>query len=214
MEGAQAAAAAALAPTASPATMGCVLFGLTEYNLAATDAFQGGIELQAPIVEPALRAFPVRGTEAVPTARVPIDAQSAVDLPPTSFEQAIRFDARRVAHGDLGAVKDVLIGAAHELAAARLAYMRRILDVVTEATGQVARVGRRLTWEAVMSALEPMEIGFDEKGDPTFRLWPPAAQAAFDRLPARTDEQERKWQSLMKRKKEAADARSRDRLLG
>jgi hypothetical protein len=156
--------------------MQSVLFALTEYNAAASIVFYDGVEMQAPFVEPALRAFPVREAEAIPTARVSIDARTVVELRPASVEASVGFDADRAVRGDFGGVERVLVDAARDLASARLAYMKRALDQVTEATGQVARVSRQLTWDGVMAAIEPLDIGFDADGSPTFQFWPPPAQ--------------------------------------
>jgi hypothetical protein len=190
-----------------------VPFVLHEYNQAGTVRFRAALEALLPLVEPALGAFRVIEVEAVPTGHVPIDAERSLELSPVHNEQTIRFDPRRVVAGDLGAVRESLLGAARWLADARLAYMRRNLEALTEATGQVARVARDMNWDDVMTVLEDLPIGFNERGEPTFGLWPPEAQARYEALPRRTPDQERRWQQLMHRKREEARARERDRRL-
>jgi hypothetical protein len=174
------------------------------------------MEALLPVVEPALRAFRVIEVEAVPTAHVPIDEERSIELAPSHLVQTITFDARcinRMVSGDFAAVHEALLAEVRWLASARVLHMKRALDTLTEATGQVVRVSREMTWDTVMSAVLSLPIGFDDVGRPTFELWPPQAQARYEALPARDDDQERRWQHLMHDKREEARARERYRRL-
>lgn len=188
-------------------------FLLDEYELAAATRFRRAMEELLPVREPALQAFPVLEAEAVPTARISVDADTTIEIEPIRREQSIRFEVDLVVRGDLSAVRAVLTAAARDLASARLAFMRQNLDRVTDATGQVRRVRRDMNWDDLMDMIAEMEIGFDARGEPAFLLWPPAAQAKYEDLPPRSDEQEQRWQELMRTKREEADARTGDRRL-
>lgn len=190
-----------------------MLFRLREYDIAAMSRFRAALEELAPVVRPELRAFRVIDVEAVPTARVSIEPDHVLELPPTHLDQTISFDPERVVAGDLAAVLEPLVASAEELAAARLAYMKATLDSLTAATGQVMRPRGPLTWGQVMDAAAELPLQFDEHGEPTFVFWPPKAQAAFEALPPRTAEEQLRWRELMDRKRAEADARARDRRL-
>jgi hypothetical protein len=191
-------------------------FALYEYNDAVEWRSRIAMEALLGVVEPALRAFRVIEVEAVPTTHVPIDGDRSIDLAPTHLEQTVSFDAecvQRAVDGDLAAVHRALLAGARWLACARVAHMKRALDTITEAIGQVARVGQEMTWESIMTAVKNLPIGFDAGGSPTFELWPPQAQLRYEALPARDADQERRWRQLMHDKREEARARERDRRL-
>lgn len=190
-----------------------VLFARNEYNRAAGVRFRVAMEALLPIVQPALKMFEVREVEAVPTGRVTIDEERSVEFVPVHAEQTIRFDPRRVVAGDLAAVREALIAAATTSANARVAVMRANLDAMTEATGQVVRVSREMNWDDLMVVIADMPIAFDERGEPTFVLWPPRAQAEYEALGPRNSDQEQRWQVLLREKREEARARERDRRL-
>jgi hypothetical protein len=113
------------------------LFALREYDVAAQVAFRAAMEDLLPIIAPALKAFRVIEVEAVPTANVPIDAQAPLAIEPEHRESNIRFDPERVVAGRLDAVFEPLLEAAEEMARARLEYMHRTLEALTDSTGQV-----------------------------------------------------------------------------
>ena len=191
-------------------------FALYDYSDAVESRCRVAIEALLPVVEPALRAFRVTEVEAVPAAHVPVDGDRSIELAPTHLDRTVTFDAdciRRAVEGDLSAVHAALLAEVRWLASARVAHMKRALNTLTEATGQVVRVGREMTWESIMTAVESMPIGFDDGGSPTFELWPPQAQMRYESLPARDADQERRWQQLMHDKQEEARARQRDRRL-
>lgn len=188
------------------------LFALREYDLAAQVAFRAAMEDLLPIIAPALKAFRVVEMEAVPTAQVPIDAQAPLAIEPEHRETSIRFNPERVVAGQLDAVFEPLLEAAEELARARLEYMRRTLETLTDATGQVTK-GAEITWHSVMDVVESMPLKFDEAGEPTFTFWPPSAQQRYEALLPRDAAEEKRWRELMDRKREEARARERDRRL-
>lgn len=190
-----------------------MLFSLGEYNRAAMLRFHVAMEEQVLFTEPSLRAFRVMEVEALSTAQVPIDGGRTVELAPGHLQRTIRFDPERIVAGEMAAVHETLLAEARQLASARLAYMKRSLDTVTQATGQVARVGRAMTWEDVMAAIEKLEIKFDAHGQPSFKFWPPTANEAYEALPPRNQHQEQRWQQLMTTKREEANARKRHRRL-
>jgi len=140
-----------------------VPFALYDYNDAVESRCRVAIEALLPVVEPALRAFRVTEVEAVPTAHVPVDGDRSIELAPTHLDRTITFNVgciRRGVDGDLSAVHAALLAEVRWLASARVAHMKRALDTITDATaGQVARVGREMTWESIMTAVETMPIG-------------------------------------------------------
>jgi hypothetical protein len=190
-----------------------MVFALTEYDRAAKIGFHDAMEALALAIEPALRPFEVRQVGAVPVATVSTDAGDVIEIPPVRNTQTITFDPARVVAGDGGAVLESLLEAATRSAAARLEVMRGHLNTLTEGMGQVVKVDREMNWEGIMAVVEAAPIGFDATGEPTFVLWPPAAQERYDHLEQGTPDQETRWQRLMEKKREEHRARERDRRL-
>lgn len=191
-------------------------FALYEYDHQATLRFRVAVEALLPVVQPALRAFRVIEVETVPTAHVLMDEERSIEFAPSHLEQTITFDARciqRAVSGDLAAVHEALLAEVRCLGSARVAHMKRTLDRLTEATGEVVRVDREMTWDTIMTVVENLPIAFDDGGEPTFELWPPQAQARYEALPPRDADQERRWQQLLHNKREEARARERHRRL-
>lgn len=189
------------------------MFALPEYEHAAQWRGRVAIELLLPVVEPALRDFPVYETETVPTARVSLDDGQVIEVPPEALTQSIPLDVGAGIAGDLGALTTSLARASRELATVRVRFMKESLDRVTQATGQVVRGSGEMTWDSVMDVFEQADLRFDAAGEPVITIWPPQRRRAFDALPARTADQQSRWQALMTTKKEEADARRRDRRL-
>ncbi|HEY4278603.1 MAG TPA: hypothetical protein VGM91_10305 [Conexibacter sp.] len=190
-----------------------VLFSLGEYDRAAWLTFRTLVETALPRIEPGLATFDVHEVEKVPTARVVIDKEREVSIPPMRVEQTISLEPRRVVSGDLGAVRESLLEVAEREARLRMRWMAHALDAITAATGQVQRTSGPMSWESVMDGLANVRVGFDERGEPKFSIWPPRAQQEYDALPPRTDEQQARWQSLMDEKRMEDNARKRDRRL-
>lgn len=190
-----------------------MLFKLDEYDRAAQHRFRAAMNTLTVVIEPALAAFQLREVEAVPTGYVSIDAERTVVLEPAHLPQTIRFDPARLIAGELTGVHEPLIAAATDLAKARLGYMHDKLGELTDATGQVIRASGPIGWDDVMSAVAGLEIKFDANGEPTFVIWPPRVREEYEALPSRTAAQEQRWQQLMARKREEANARKRDRRL-
>jgi hypothetical protein len=101
--------------------------------------------------------------------------------------------------------------AAMRRAKAMVAYWQEQVDRGM-AQGSIVKAAGPPSWDALMDALESLDFGFDEDGNPRFK--PVAGTEAADplkALPVPTAKQRERWDALMARKKEAWLARQRHR---
>lgn len=189
-----------------------MLFRLPEYDLAAKTVAYTAIDELTVTHAPSLRLFPRRPVPHVAVARINVGQGPVLRLPPTSHSDGGRFDIRAVVAGRFDDLAATLDQAAQRLAKARVQYMQRSLDQLTDATGNVVR--GEPSWETLTAMLENAPVGFDDDGNPTFQIIAgPAAAAKFEDLPEPTAEQRAAWDVLMERKRNEFRARERRRRL-
>jgi len=192
--------------------MAGVLFRLPEHDIAAKTVAHPAIDELSLVHAPSLRLFLRRPVPHVPVARVNIDDQPPLRIAPVPRADGGRFDIRAVVVGRFDDLVANLGTAARNTAKTKVRYMQSVLDRVTEATGQ--RRPRRPSWETLMAMLENAPVGFDDDGNPTFKIIAgPAAADKFNNLPEQTAKQRAAWDALMERKRDEFRARERHRRL-
>jgi hypothetical protein len=137
-----------------------------------------------------------------------------VDHERTQFraEYALHIDAIR--ETDVDAFIMAICGVAEQYAAAMGATLLRTAEDITDATGNTIDAGGRpLSWDLILDAYEGTEIAFDDDGQPTTQLVMNPNTAMLLRAMEKTPEQERRYQEIMQRKKDAWDAQQRPRRL-
>jgi hypothetical protein len=137
-----------------------------------------------------------------------------VDHERTQFraEYALHIDAIR--ETDVDAFIMAICGVAEQYAAAMGATLLRTAEDITDATGNTIDAGGRpLSWDLILDAYEGTEIAFDDDGQPTTQLVMNPKTAMLLRAMEKTPEQERRYQEIMQRKKDAWDAQQRPRRL-
>jgi hypothetical protein len=137
-----------------------------------------------------------------------------VDHERTQFraEYALHIDAIR--ETDVDAFIMAICGVAEQYAAAMGATLLRTAEDITDATGNTIDAGGRpLSWDLILDAYEGTEIAFDDDGQPTTQLVMNPKTAMLLQAMEKTPEQERRYQEIMQRKKDAWDAQQRPRRL-
>ncbi len=179
------------------------LFRLDEYNDAARLAIYEWIESRTVTHAPSLKQFPRVTVEQVRTTRFTTAEGEVKRTPPRSRHDEGKMDIREVVAGRFEQLRETFDAAAIERAKVMVAFWQEQVDRGM-GQGSISKGKGPPSWDAVMDALEDLEFGFDEEGNPRFKtVAGPAAADPLKALPARTPEQERRWDELMSRKKEA-----------
>lgn len=190
---------------------GVTLFRLDEYNDAARVAIYEWIDRRVVEHAPSLRQFPRVTVEHVRTTRLTTAEGEVKRTPPRSRHDEGKMNIGEVVAGRFEQLRDTFDAAAIERAKALVAYWQEQVDRGL-ARGSISKATGPPSWEAMMDALEDLEFGFDEQGNPRFKAVAGTAAAdLLDSLPPPTAEQKRRWDALMVRKKEAWLARQRHR---
>lgn len=187
------------------------LFRLDEYNEAARVAIYEWIDRRVLESAPSLRLFPRATVEHVRTTRFTTAEGEVIRSPPRSRHDEGKMDISEVVAGRFEQLQSTFDAAAIKRAKALVAHWQEQVDRGL-AQGSISKASGPPSWDALMDALEDLEFGFDEAGNPRFKaVAGPAAADLLEALPAPTAEQQRRWEELMARKKEAWLARQRPR---
>lgn len=187
------------------------LFRLDEYNGPARVAIYEWIDRRMLEHAPSLRQFPRATVEHVRTTRFTTAEGEVRRIPPRSRHDEGKMNIREVVAGRFEQLRETFDTAAIERAKAMVAYWQEQVDRGL-ALGSISKAAGPPSWDAMMDALENLDFGFDEHGNPRFKAVAGTAAAdLLDSLPAPTAEQTHRWDALMARKKEAWLARQRHR---
>jgi hypothetical protein len=164
-------------------------------------------------VDPMLGQIESRTTgHAGPVRNVP--GPNPVDHERTHFEGGYALHIDAIRETDVEAFITAICGVAEQYAAAMGATLLRTAEDITDATGNTIDAGGRpLSWDLILDAYEGTEIAFDDDGQPTTQLVMNPNTAMLLRAMEKTPEQERRYQEIMQRKKDAWDAQQRPRRL-
>ncbi len=187
------------------------LFRLDEYNDEARVAIYEWIDRRVVEHAPSLRQFPRATVEHVRTTRFTTAEGEVRRTPPRSRHDEGKMDIREVVAGRFEQLRDTFDAAAIERAKAMVAFWQEQVDRGV-AQGSISKATGPPSWDALIDALENLEFGFDEEGNPKFKaVAGPAAADLLESLPPPTAEQKRRWDALMTQKKEVWLARQRRR---
>ena len=132
----------------------------------------------------------------------------------THFEGDYALHVDAIRETDDEAFITAICGVAEQYAAAVGATLFRTASDITDATGNSIDVGGRpLSWDLILDMLERTEIAFDDDGQPTTQLVAGPKTTMLMQAIEKTPEQERRYQEIMQRKKDAWDAQQRPRRL-
>jgi hypothetical protein len=164
-------------------------------------------------VDPMLGQIKSRTTgHAGPVRNVP--GPNPVDHERTHFEGGYALHIDAIRETDVEAFITAICGVAEQYAAAKGATLLRTAEDITDATGNAIDAGGRpLSWDLILDGLEMTEVAFDDDGQPTTQIVASPKTVALMQAIEKTPEQERRYQEIMQRKKDAWDAQQRPRRL-
>jgi hypothetical protein len=187
------------------------LFRLDDYNDAARVAVYKWIDRRVLEHAPSLQQFPRMTVEHVRPTRFTTTEGEVRRTPPRSRHDEGKMDIGEVVAGRFEQLQSTFDAAAINRAKAMVVYWQDQVDRGM-AQGSISKATGPPSWEALMDALENLDFGFDEDGNPRFKAVAGTAAAdLLEALPAPTVEQRQRWDALMARKKEAWLARQRHR---
>jgi hypothetical protein len=135
-----------------------------------------------------------------------------VDLVAGSISTEFSMSRNSAIRGDVEALLLLIDSLSEQLAKGLVESLFGSLNTVTEATGNVVDASGKPTIEAIIEALETIELGLtddDELSFPTIVMSP----SAMEKLPTPTPEQEARIEKLKKERLEELLARRRHRRL-
>jgi hypothetical protein len=164
-------------------------------------------------IDPMLGQIASRTTgHAGPVRNVP--GPNPVDHERTHFEGGYALHIDAIRETDVEAFIAAICGVAEQYAAAMGATLLRTAEDITDATGNAIDAGGRpLSWDLILDGLEMTEVAFDDDGQPTTQIAASPKTVALMQAIEKTPEQERRYQEIMQRKKDAWDAQQRPRRL-
>jgi hypothetical protein len=137
-----------------------------------------------------------------------------VDHDRTHFEGGYALHVDAIRETNVEAFITAICGVAEQYSATMGTTFFRTAQDITNATGNAIDAGGRpLSWDLILDAYDGTEIAFDDDGQPTAELVMNPRTAMLLQTMEKTPEQERRYQEIMQRKKEAWDAQQRPRRL-
>jgi hypothetical protein len=198
---------------------GLLLTDMTKPNLTIPVYDVALRALKTSIVEGLVSTDPMLGQiasrttgHAGPVRNVP--GPNPVDHDRTQFraEYSLHIDAIR--EMDVDTFIMAIYRIAEQYAEAMGATFFRTASDITEATGNSTDAeGRLLSWDLVLDELEKAEVAFDDDDQPTAQIVMSQNDSMMLHATEKTPEQERRYQEIMQRKKDAWDAQQRPRHL-
>jgi hypothetical protein len=198
---------------ASPAKK---LFVLGEYDRAFQEFFRDAVSAVGRSQDPILAQMRVERHEQVPTSRIPITAEEAVEIPPMEVQLEISFPATVLIEGDVEGLLAVIADVADQHVRSFMPQLFEAIDRITDATGnKIVAAGRPFSPELLLEALETIEWSFDDDGEPVMPtlVMSPEMAESVSRLPPLTVEQEQAFADLKERKRAEYLASRRHRKL-
>lgn len=147
----------------------------------------------------------------------PIRTEDGREMPvaePLAVSTDLTMSYERAIIGDFTEVGEIAERAAHATLGQVMPSFYELIDRTTTATGNVVDAGGALTYDTLLDALEKVHISeFDEAGHPVGMtlLMNPATAQNLQALGPPTAEQDARYQAIIQRKREEADAGLRHR---
>lgn len=192
------------------------LFALTDYEDAFRRVMGDTINALMRANDPVLGMIPEETREHIEISRNTFASGEVVDGPPMEVPMRLEIQNIDVVSGNVDGLLASLNAAAAEGASILVRQVFDRIGRLTAAAGtSVDAKGQPLSWDLLLTALERIEIDFDERGRP---IWPtlvmhPDMFLKLKALPPPDQAQEGQLADLLKRKREEFDARQRRRRL-
>lgn len=184
---------------------------LDEYNAAAAKVAYGWIDRRTPELAPSLWMFPRAEVEHVRIARVTSASDEVERIEPVRRHDEGTFDISEVVAGRFGQLRESLDQVAADRARVMVGFWQEQVDRGM-ASGTIVKAQGPPSWDSVMDALDSLQFGFDEQGQPQVHtVEGPSAAPLLKALGPRDAAQERRWQELMTDKIGEWRTRQRDR---
>lgn len=143
------------------------LFALCEYDQAFEGFLTAAIRALMRSNDPILQKVRHEVVEHLPSQRITVASGDMVESCPIDVRMDFMFKDADVVAGDVAALTVALDKAAEQGVSTLMPGVFDYLSKICEATGNVVdAAGRPLTHELILSALEKVEIDFDENDEP------------------------------------------------
>lgn len=192
-----------------------MLFWLDEYEEAAAVATGEAIMGLALAKSPFLAGVRSERMAHVPVSRITDRDGRELELEPVPIRVPVELDLAPVIQGDIGAVLAALDAAGAIQEAGLSKALLSSLSDVTDFTGNTIDAGGQpLSWDLVTDMVEKMEVDFDDNGEMDLVLvMNPRDVERLEKLAPPTPEQEERREAVITKKREAWEARQRERRL-
>ena len=190
------------------------LFQLPEYEQATVQWIWTAINELMRVKDPVLQQIRQEVVEGIPPNRLTLASGEVMDMPPLKIEAQFLLPTPPLIQGDFAPVYEALETAADQgLASMMPQFFKNIADIC-EAAGQSIKTAG-LTYDSILEGLEGIQIDFKDDGSPrlpTLTMHPDTA-AKLVALGSPTEEQNRRYQELIEKKRRDFLARRRTRRL-
>jgi hypothetical protein len=187
-------------------------FDVPEYEIAFQTFFGEAIHEVAIARDPLISEIPFEQSPGALGSVIQDQDGNDVDLVADPISTEFSMSRNSAIQGDVEALLLLADSLSEGLAKGLAESIFGSLNTVTEATGNVVDASGKTTVEAMIEALETIELGLtddDELSLPTIVMSP----SAMEKLPAATPEQEARIEELKKERLEELLARRRHRRL-
>jgi hypothetical protein len=189
------------------------LFDLSEYRGAFGIFFRGAVNALMRAKDPVLRQIKVETKEHLPTYRVTATTGETVEFETIKSEMRFTLHLPDIVNSNFEALVLNLDDAADQGLKNLMPQVFAYLSRVCAATGNVVDgQGQPFSFDLVLDVLDKIQIDFDEAGNPempTMVLSPDLFEKIKMRPP--TQEQVKRRDEIIKRKREEFDAQRRTR---
>jgi hypothetical protein len=189
-----------------------VPFDVPEYESAFQTFFGEAIHEVAVARDPLISEIPFEQSPGALGSVIQDQHGNDVDLVADSVSTEFSMSRDSAIQGDVEALLLLADSLSEDLAKGLAESIFGSLNTVTEATGNVIDAAGKPTYEAIIEALETIELGLTDDGElslPTIFMSP----SAMEKLPPPTPEQEARVEKLKKERLEELLARRRHRRL-
>jgi hypothetical protein len=193
------------------------IFALPEYGRAQMNFIGEGIRrLMEANDEVWARLRRAEPREAVPISQNTMPSGQVVQNEPLQIASKLAFTFEEIRSCDLDAISVQLDNAAEQSLSVVMPHFFAMLERTSRAAGTAWDAGGRpFSHEMFLADLERLDLEFDDRGNPqmpTIVTGPDVARQILA-MPAPTSAQLKAFQDLIERKREAFNARRRDRKL-
>lgn len=190
---------------------------MSEYDSAFMTFLWECVDPLMKAIDPVYAQIPHRRSDVLRVE--PLRTDDGREIPvaePLAMSTDLIMSYERAIVGDFTEVSEIVERAAHAALGQVMPSFYDLIDRTTTATGNVVDAGGALTYDTLLDVLVKVRISeFDEAGQPVGMtlLMNPATAQNLQALGPPTAEQDARYQVIMQRKREEADAGRRHRRL-